>query len=101
MGDIKLCKITVMKSYYLSLISEWENLQHPQEIIIPSLIICTSRKETLPPSTCQILIIKTRHIIMVNGKIQIFLYPGADPDHSQNLIGSKLFIYLVGQGSVL
>ena len=60
MGDIKFCKISVINSYYLSLISEWENLQHPQEIIIPSLIICTSTKETLPPSTCQILIIKNK-----------------------------------------
>ena len=32
----------------------------------------------------------TRHLLKVNGKIQVFLYPDGDLDHSQNLMGSNL-----------
>ena len=72
MGDIKFCRMSVMKSTYPSLISESENLQYPQEIMVPSLIMCTLTKETVHPSMCQALIIKkTRHAIISEWKIQI------------------------------
>ena len=58
-------KQTVMNSTFPLILTEWGNLQHPQKIVGPSLIMCTPTKKHLLPSTCQTLIIKTtRHVII-------------------------------------
>ena len=64
MGDtygrmhILLLKKSVMNSTYPSLISETENLQYPQEILVLCLIMCTSTIEKYLHQCVETLIIK-------------------------------------------
>ena len=83
----KFCKILVMNLTYPSLIlaSEWENLQHSQEIMIPCLIMCTPTKEIVLLSMCWTLQFKkkTIHVKISKCKNPDYIWhPDGELDHS-------------------